>query len=173
MTSRFNLFLPSLCALCALGGGLRAQTIAVYPPDINLETARDRQSFVVQLTQPDGLTRDVTGQAQVTFANPALVRLDKFAVLPVADGATEMAVAFAGQTVKVLGSFLAKTSGFTFQNVPLTDGAGLNRLKLRLSGKVTLRLRTLTADNDTGNRYLNYLIAVPVADAGVQLHIAP
>ena len=55
-----------------------AQTIAVYPPDINLETSRDRQSFVVQLTQPDGITRDVTAQAQVAFANPALVKLDKF-----------------------------------------------------------------------------------------------
>src|SRR5215468_2702241 len=64
--------------------------IAVYPPDINLETSRDRQSFVVQMTQPDGITRDVTAQAQVTFANPALVRLDKFTVLPVSDGATEM-----------------------------------------------------------------------------------
>src|SRR5262249_22553723 len=75
--------------------------IAVYPPDVNLETARDRQSFVVQFTQPDGITRDVTAQAQVTFANPALVRLDKCTVYPVADGTTEMSVAFNGQTVKV------------------------------------------------------------------------
>ena len=75
--------------------------IAVYPPDINLETARDRQSFVVQLTQPDGITRDVTDQAQVGFANPALVRRDKNVVFPVADGATEMTVAVAGQTLKV------------------------------------------------------------------------
>src|SRR5262245_22839242 len=93
--------LLSLCALCALCGESHAQTIAVYPPDINLETARDRQSFVVQLTQPDGITRDVTAQAQVSFANPALVRLDKFYVYPVADGATEMTVAFNGQAVKI------------------------------------------------------------------------
>jgi hypothetical protein len=93
--------LLSLCVLGALGGDLRSQTIAVYPPDINLETARDRQSFVVQLTQPDGITRDVTEQAQVAFANPALVKLDKFVVLPVADGATEMTVTVAGQTLKV------------------------------------------------------------------------
>ncbi len=70
-------YLLSLCALGVLGGSACAQTIAVYPPDINLETSRDRQSFVVQLTQPDGITRDVTAQAQVTFANPALVKLDK------------------------------------------------------------------------------------------------
>src|SRR3954470_8604093 len=94
-------YLATLCVLCGLGGELRAQTIAVYPPDINLETARDRQSFVVQLTQPDGITRDVTAQAQVSFANPALVKLDKFYVSPVADGATEMTVTFNGQTVKI------------------------------------------------------------------------
>src|SRR5262249_45018576 len=55
MRSRLNLgtllcasFVGTLC-LC---GETQAQTIAVYPPDINLETSRDRQSFVVQLTQP-------------------------------------------------------------------------------------------------------------------------
>jgi hypothetical protein len=93
--------LLSLCVLGALGGDACAQQIAVYPPDINLETSRDRQSFVVQLTQPDGITRDVTAQAQVSFANPALVKLDQFYVHPVEDGVTEMAVAFGGQTVRV------------------------------------------------------------------------
>jgi hypothetical protein len=92
----------SLCALCALcGESSFAQKVAVYPPDVNLETARDRQPFVVQLTQPDGITRDVTAQAQVTFADPALVKLEGPTVYPVADGQTEMAVAFGGQTVKV------------------------------------------------------------------------
>ena len=95
-------YLLSLCSLCLCGESSFAQTIAVYPPDINLETSRDRQSFVVQLTQPDGITRDVTAQAQVTFANPALVKLDNaIYVYPVADGATEMNVEFGGQTVKV------------------------------------------------------------------------
>jgi hypothetical protein len=93
--------LIALCVLCGLGGELRAQKVAVYPPDINLETARDRQSFVVQLTQPDGITRDVTAQAQIAFANPALVKLDKFSVLPLSDGTTEMSVTHSGQTVKV------------------------------------------------------------------------
>jgi hypothetical protein len=78
-----------------------ATRIAVYPPDINLETAGDYQSFIVQLTQADGITRDVTAQAQVSFANPALVRLEKFAIHPVADGATEMTVSFNGQAVKL------------------------------------------------------------------------
>src|SRR5437016_9595971 len=102
MTSqRFSLYLSPLCVLCVLCGESSAQAIAVYPPDINLETGRDRQSFVVQLTQPDGITRDVTEQSQVSFANPALVRLDKCTVYPVADGATEMTVTHGNQSVKV------------------------------------------------------------------------
>ena len=75
--------------------------LSVYPPDINLETSRDRQSFVVQATYPDGLTRDVSAAAQVSVANAALVKIDGFAVVPVADGQTELAFAFGGQTVKV------------------------------------------------------------------------
>jgi hypothetical protein len=99
MTGRTLFALCALCAVC--GESSFAQTVAVYPPDVNLETARDQQSFVVQLTQPDGITRDVTAQAQVTFANPALVKLEGHTVLPVADGQTEMTVSFGGQTVKV------------------------------------------------------------------------
>ncbi|HVK18799.1 MAG TPA: DUF1549 and DUF1553 domain-containing protein [Fimbriiglobus sp.] len=75
--------------------------VAVYPPDVNLETARDKQAFVVQLAQPDGITRDVTAQAQVSLANPALARLEGHTVLPVADGQTELVVAYGGQTIKV------------------------------------------------------------------------
>ncbi|MBX9582602.1 MAG: DUF1549 domain-containing protein [Gemmataceae bacterium] len=98
MRLRYGLTFALVALAC---GTAAAQTVAVYPPDINLETARDRQGFVVQLTQPDGITRDVTAQAQVAFANPALAKLDGFAVVPVADGTTEMAVTAAGRTVKV------------------------------------------------------------------------
>ncbi len=72
------------------------------------------------------------------------------------------------QTVEPIGSFLGATSGFTFRNVSLTDGVGQAKVRVRLSGKTTLRLRTVTADTDGGNRYLNYLLFVPVTDAGVQ-----
>ena len=75
--------------------------VAVYPPDINLETSRDRQTFVVQATFPDGLTRDVTADSQIAFTNPALVKREGFAVVPLADGVTEMTVTAVGQTVKV------------------------------------------------------------------------
>ena len=79
-----------------------AQSIAVYPPDINLETSRDVQSFVVQLTEPNGITRDVSADAKVSFANPALAEVDdRFTVHPKADGQTEMIVNYEGASVKV------------------------------------------------------------------------
>src|SRR5205823_14336537 len=72
-----------------------------YPPGISLTTVRDRQSCIVQATYADGITSDVTAQAKISIANPALVKLDKNVMLPVADGATEMKVEFGGKTVNV------------------------------------------------------------------------
>src|SRR4051794_1340146 len=99
---------PRRCASALLGflllaGASPAQTAAlsdvqVFPPDINLFTARGKQTFVVQAIYADGITRDVTAQAKVTPANAALVKVDKNIVLPVADGATELAVEFGGRT---------------------------------------------------------------------------
>jgi len=90
----------TVCVL-SFGSIASAQTLAVYPPDVNLETARDRQSFVVQFTQADGLTRDVTEQAKVALSNPAIARVEKNALAPLADGATEMTVTYAEKVVTV------------------------------------------------------------------------
>lgn len=73
----------------------------VYPSAIHLATARDRQSFVVQVVQPDGLTRDVTAEATVAIADAAKARLDRNVLLPVADGDTQLSVTFGGQSVSI------------------------------------------------------------------------
>ncbi|MFL5339009.1 MAG: DUF1549 domain-containing protein [Gemmataceae bacterium] len=98
--------LPAVLLASATVGGWAQSPAAltsldVFPPDINLTTARARQSFVVQALYADGLTRDVTAEAKVAFANPALVKLDKNVVYPVVDGATEMKVEFGGKAVAV------------------------------------------------------------------------
>jgi Protein of unknown function (DUF1549)/Protein of unknown function (DUF1553) len=98
---RLHTSIVALLLTAAAGFAQTPAKIAVYPPDISLETARDRQSFVVQATYPDGLTRDVTEQAKLTVVNPAFAKLDKFVCLPVADGATELTVEFGGHTAKV------------------------------------------------------------------------
>src|SRR5687768_6347276 len=42
----------------------------VFPADVNLETARDSQTIVALVRQPDGVTRDVTSQCQLSLENP-------------------------------------------------------------------------------------------------------
>ncbi len=69
---------------------------------------------------------------------------------------------------QALGSFLGVLSGYQYRNIPLTDGLGQNRIKVRLSGVETLRLRQVTAEPPDGNIFQNYLLFVPVPDAGVQ-----
>jgi hypothetical protein len=75
--------------------------IEVFPPDINLNTARDRQLVVVQATFADGITRDVTKEALITPADPKFVRRDGNTFWPLADGKTQLSVAFGGQTLTV------------------------------------------------------------------------
>ncbi len=75
-------------------------TLAVYPPTIALETQRDRQTFVVQFTEPNGITRDVTAAAKIDV-DAKLVKRDGYTLTPLADGATTLTATHAGLTVKV------------------------------------------------------------------------
>src|SRR5215211_7158640 len=120
----------SLLAALALAGPCGAAaaqaplaSLEVFPPDINLETARDRQSFLVQAWFADGLSRDVTAEAKVTVANPALVKLDKNVVYPVADGSTEMTVEWGGKQVrlpvKVLAAVADRPVSFKLAVMPI------------------------------------------------------
>src|SRR5688572_7182567 len=80
---------------------LAAPTLTVFPDTINLETSRDHQSVVVQLTQDDGITRDVTAEAQLSLADGKLAKLDKNVLRPAAEGATTLNVTFKDQSVSV------------------------------------------------------------------------
>ena len=73
----------------------------VYPADVNLNTAQDRQSIIVQAVYANGLTEDVTDQAQMALANPALVKVEGKTLYPAADGQTELTVTHAGLSVKI------------------------------------------------------------------------
>ncbi len=107
-------------------------------------------------------TREFAAGSYEVYLRESVVNMEK------ADSVLEEVSSAVGAEPRLLGSFLGVQSGFTARNVPLTDGTGKNRVVLRLSGKKTLRLRHLTPDNGTGARYINYLVFVPVADAGVQ-----
>jgi hypothetical protein len=94
-----------LAATFALAVPAAAQSplveLRVYPADVQLNASRDRQSYVVQAVQEDGITRDVTAEAQVAFGNAALVRHENHVLYPAADGATEMTVNYGGKSVTV------------------------------------------------------------------------
>jgi len=90
---------------CALAAPAAADSpvvkVEVFPPNVELSTARDLQRLVVMGTRADGVTLDLTSQAQIKPANAALVRCDSATAFPVADGETTLDVACAGQTLQV------------------------------------------------------------------------
>ncbi len=104
--------------------------IKIYPPDINLTTKRDRQSFVVHASYDNGTTRDVTAKAKISLANATLGKIENFAVHPVADGETELKVSFEGQKltvpVKISKAQEERPISFVLDVMPVFMKAGCN-----------------------------------------------
>src|SRR5438105_3505413 len=119
-----------VCAASAWTAPPVLTMVEVFPPDINLNTSRARQMFIVKATYADGITRDVTGESKAAFANPALARLDKNMVYPVADGATQLKVDFGGQSVaipvKVQNAKSDRPISFKLDVMPVFMKAGCN-----------------------------------------------
>ncbi len=124
----------ALCSLCLCGSFSSAQaplaSIEVFPPDINLETGRDRQSFVVQATYADGITRDVTAEAKAALGNPNLAKLQGNVLTPAADGNTDLRVEFGGKSVvvpvKVVAAVADRPISFKLDVMPVFMRAGCN-----------------------------------------------
>ena len=73
---RFPKTLSGLATLLLAASSAVAQepvpvSIAVFPPNAQINTIRDRQSIVVQATYADGITRDVTKAATALRAHVA------------------------------------------------------------------------------------------------------
>ncbi len=104
--------------------------INVYPPDINLTTARDRQAVIVQAVYESGITRDVTDEAKLSVANAELTRLEKNTLYPTADGSTELKIEFAGHTktlaVTVQDAAANPPISFQLDVMPVFMRAGCN-----------------------------------------------
>jgi hypothetical protein len=105
-------------------------SLAVFPSEINLTTARDRQSVVVQATFADGITRDVTREATLAVADPKPVRREGAVFYPAADGATTLAVGFGGKTVsvpvKVAQASVSPPLSFRLDVMPVFMRSGCN-----------------------------------------------
>jgi hypothetical protein len=105
-------------------------TLAAYPPDIQLTTSRDRQSFIVVATREDGVTLDVTAQAKATLANASLANLAGNTLTPAADGDTTLTLEYNGQTValpvKVAQATVDRPISFKLDVMPVFMRAGCN-----------------------------------------------
>ena len=90
--------LALLCAVpTSLGQAADIVSIAVYPSALHLTSARDKAVFVVQATSSDGITTDVTAEANITFVDNDFIRWDGHALFPAADGVTQMTVGYGGR----------------------------------------------------------------------------
>jgi len=74
--------------------------LEVFPSEVKLQSARDRQALVVRVTDPSGVTRDVTAAAKIS-TDPKLAKIDGHTIIPVADGTGSVDVEFEGQKVTV------------------------------------------------------------------------
>ncbi len=104
--------------------------LLVFPEAINLATSRDRQSVVVQAFYADGLTRDVTREATMTPADPALLRRDQATYYPLIDGETTLTVTFGDKSkaipVKVGRAKDMDPLSFRLDVMPIFLRAGCN-----------------------------------------------
>ena len=104
--------------------------IAVYPPDIQLNTKLGRQQFLVVATRDDGVTLDVTKVAAAKLADPALGRIEGSTLFPVADGKTTLQVEYAGHTaatsVEVKDAAADRPISFHLDVMPVLMRTGCN-----------------------------------------------
>ncbi|MEK0450111.1 MAG: hypothetical protein RL088_2379 [Verrucomicrobiota bacterium] len=100
MTKLVNHIIP-LAILSAVPFAMASEPFEVFPADINLKFQRDRQSIVCKTTEANGVNRNVTAEAKVTFADPTKAKFENGFVLPLADGDTKMRVEFNGQSVEI------------------------------------------------------------------------
>src|SRR5690606_3858870 len=94
-----NLLAVLAAALCLPAA---AQELTVYPPDAKLEHVRDIQGVAVVFTRPDGVTLDVTAQAQVAFDTEGIAAWDPVqGLIPQQDGAATASFTYEGLTASL------------------------------------------------------------------------
>ena len=80
--------------------------LRVYPPNVHLSRASDRQSILVQAVQQNGITRDVSDKATFTLGDESIAAVQGAKLTPIqgenaANGETELHVSYAGRSVKI------------------------------------------------------------------------
>ncbi|MFM1995633.1 MAG: hypothetical protein RLZZ111_20 [Planctomycetota bacterium] len=110
--------------------------IEVYPPEIRLESARDRQQIIVQARLADGRTHDVTAEAAITISDPKLAAISppagtgRVRLEPRSDGDGVIRVSYGGKERSVPLRVVSATSepplSFRLDVMPVFARGGCN-----------------------------------------------
>jgi hypothetical protein len=104
--------------------------LRVFPPEVSLQTGKDFQSVVVQGVYSDGITRDVTDQAEWNLGEGSHVTRDGNLLKPTADGQTQLTISFEGQTqqipITVAQAGAPRPVSFRLDVMPIFMKAGCN-----------------------------------------------
>ena len=108
--------------------------IEVYPPQLKLDSSRDRQRLVVQARAADGRTFDVTAAAEVTAGDGKFAAIDRpdgrIVLRPLADGDSTIRVAHAGHVrelpLRVVSASSDPPLSFRLDVMPVFARGGCN-----------------------------------------------
>lgn len=104
--------------------------VKVYPGDVRLTSKKDFQSLIVQAKYDDRTTRDATGRAEYRIENEGIVKWERGALQPIADGDTRLVARIEGHEVVVPIKVSAATNeppvSFKLDVMPAFMRAGCN-----------------------------------------------
>jgi hypothetical protein len=128
------LFLAFLLLAAAPAVAFDVVAIEVFPPKVQLDSARDFQRIVVQARAADGRTQDVTAAAEITLSDAKLARIEKptggIVLRPASDGDGAIRVAHAGHAVeiplRVISASMPAPLSFRLDVMPVFARAGCN-----------------------------------------------
>ncbi len=94
---------PAPAAASSSSGSSKSKVnLSVFPEAIQLDTARDYQSFIAVMRRPDDVTLDVTDTASWKLADEKFAKIEGNKLVPVADGQTELICDFGGTRFEFL-----------------------------------------------------------------------
>ncbi len=130
MNSRFLPITGLLVAWCAVASAAEVTRIDVYLPDVQLNTQRDYQRLIVVASRDDGVTLDITDDAEIRLTEEGIVRLDQHTLYPVADGSAKVVVEYQGHqaetSIEVVDATAERPISFHLDVMPVLMRAGCN-----------------------------------------------
>ncbi|GMW00767.1 MAG: hypothetical protein AMXMBFR84_19040 [Candidatus Hydrogenedentota bacterium] len=125
-----NRLVVALGVVVVVTAAAGAQTLAAFPPAIQLDTRDDVQRMVVLHSLADGVTYDRTMEAAVVFETPGIATWENGKFTPVANGQTNVSVTYGELAVTVpltvANAELAPPKSFRNDVEPVLMRAGCN-----------------------------------------------